>query len=801
MESKNESAVNSGNDAFPMREFFSNCLSRWKLFLVSILIVCGTGILYILRQQPVYSRSMEVLIKNNEEGMDIGNAFSSLGLFSSNSDVNNELISLTSPAVVAEVIERLGIDVDYIARGFPHGTTLYGTTLPFRVIFKDADPQRTYGFRIRTSDDGSFELYRFYSIGVDGKNKFDGTVKTRVGAKNVRTPLGTVDIESNPRYESGGKLPETIYVGKTGLQSCIEYYQKRLHGDFVDKDADVIELRIKDVSTQRAVDILNTMVEVYNENWVEDKNRLAVATSRFIDERLKIIEQELGVVDDDISRFKSKTMVPDLREAAKLTMAQSADISEKTLELSNKIAMSSYLRDYVRNPANEDKVLPMNTGIGSAALEKEIADYNEVLLTRNNLVANSSVKNPLVVDYDVKLAGMRESIVKAVEAHTAGLSVSMRNMQGARGENRAQLAGGPSQAKYLLSVERQQKVKESLYIYLLEKREENELTQTFNAYNTRIITPPMGSLKPVAPKKFMILGICFLLALLVPAVWIYIVMAADTKVRRRKDIEGLSAPFAGEIPFAGKRSRIAFIKKIFGASAKKRKHGELEKVEKVVSAGNRDMVSESFRIVRGNIDFMMRGSDGANAIMLTSLNAGSGKSFVAYNLAASFALKGKRVLVIDGDLRHGSLSQFVGMPSRGISNYLTGTSGDWRDLIVPVPEQENMYILPIGHRPPNPSELLDGGRVSTLLEEAKREYDYVFIDCPPVDVVVDTQIIGRYVDRTVFVVRAGLLDKSAVADIDAIYRNTRFPQMCVILNGSENTDSRYGSYGYYGRQD
>ncbi len=787
----------SDNVGFSMRDFLSKCASNWKLFLLSIVFICGIGTLYILRQQPVYRRSMEVLIKDDDAGGDIGNAFSSLGLFSSNSNVNNELISITSPAVMSEVIIRLGIDVNYVAWGLPHGTTLYGTTLPLKVRFPELDPQQTAGFRIRTSGKDRLELYGFYLITDDGKRKLDGVVKTQIGAKNIQTPLGKIDIENNPAYKGTGDLPEKIYVGKTGLQYSIEQYEGRLNGDLVDNDADVIELTIKDVSPQRAVDILNTIIAVYNENWVADKNRLAIATSEFIDGRLKIIEQELGMVDSDISEFKSRTMVPDLSEAAKLSMVQGAELSEKMLELSNQAAMSRYLRDYVSDPANSDKVIPMNTGIGSMPLETEIAAYNNVLLARNSLVANSSEKNPLVKDYDARLAGMRESIVRSVDANTEGLAASMRNMQGAKGENRAQLAQGPVQAKQLLSVERQQKVKESLYIFLLKKREENELTQTFNAYNTRIITPPTGSLRPVAPKKAMILIVCFLVALIIPGVWTYFVMMFDTKVRNRKDMERLAVPFAGEIPYAGRRGRFAALRKLLHIQAKKRKD-DLETVQRVVAPGSRDAISESFRIVRGNIDFMMRGNEKRNVIMLTSMNEGSGKSFISYNLSVSFAMKGKRVLLIDGDLRHASVSQFVGMPSKGLCTYLTGASDDWKHLIVPVADQENFWILPVGHRPPNPSELLDNGRLGSLLEQAKDDYDYIFVDCPPVDVVVDTQIIERYADRTVMVVRAGLLDKKALADIETLYRESRFKQMSIILNGGDLSGSRYHSYGYYG---
>ncbi|MDE6717591.1 MAG: CpsD/CapB family tyrosine-protein kinase, partial [Muribaculaceae bacterium] len=237
-----------------------------------------------------------------------------------------------------------------------------------------------------------------------------------------------------------------------------------------------------------------------------------------------------------------------------------------------------------------------------------------------------------------------------------------------------------------------------------------------------------------------------------------------------------------------------------GKAGKIRKGGkELENVVLAVREGSRDAVSESFRIIRSNLDQMTRNQH-TNIIMMTSFNAGSGKSFIVFNLAASFALKGKRVLIVDGDLRHGSVSQFVGMPSKGLTNYLNGSTTDWRSLPVEVSEIPGVYVLPIGHRPPNPAELLENGNIKMLLEEYRSEFDYIFIDCPPVDIVADTQIIEKFVDRTLFVVRAGLLDKRAVVEIDEIYKTQRFKNMSLILNATDATGGYgYGGYGYYGR--
>lgn len=799
--------VSEEEEVFSLKDFLTQCLAKWRWFAASVVVCCCIGALYILCQQPVYQRSMAVLIQDQNGGggvADIANAFSSMGLVSTKTNVNNELISLTSPAVMYEVIQRLGLDVNYAVPGKFHKTTLYGTTLPLTVKFEDLEEQQGAGFTIEMGENGAVTLKDFSIVTPDGKEEIDKEVKAKVGFEPVQTPVGKVIISPNGQYiPAKGKkaAPITeIEVSRTGMQKSVEIYSDAVKGDLADKDADVIDLTMKDVSAQRAVDVLNAIVEVYNENWVHDKNKIAVATSSFIDERLRLIESELGNVDDEISDFKAENKVPNLQESIKNEVKQSMEMSNKMLEVRNQMSMSIYLRDYLKNPEHAKSVIPVNTGIGSPALETQISAYNNLLLNRNTLAASSSDSNPLVLDYDGQIKGLRESIVNAINAQIVALNQTLRNMEGAKSSSESKLAEGPSQAKYLLSIERQQKVKESLYLYLLQKREENELTQTFTAYNTRIITPPTGSLRPVAPKKMMILAACFLLGLLLPGVVLYVVAATDTRVRNRKDLEKMSAPFAGEIPYVGKKTLKDFWHRIFPS----RKQGrELEQVLVAVKEGSRDVVSESFRIVRGNLDFMTHGQTGCQIVMLTSFNAGSGKSFISFNLASSFALKGKKVLVVDCDLRHGSVSQFVDMPGKGLSSYLTGNTDNWKSLVVPVPDHKDMYVMPIGHRPPNPAELLDNGRIGEFLNEAREDYDYILLDCPPTDVVVDTQIVSKYVDRTIFVVRAGLLERSAIMDIDAIYKNKRFNQMCIVLNGTDTAGHHgkrggYGYYGYYG---
>lgn len=781
-------------ELFSLKKFFESCKSRWLWFVVSLAVCLTIAFLYAYTRQPVYERSEEILIKDQDGGgsiADISSAFSSLGLVSSNTNVYNELISLTSPAVMGEVVERLHLDMNYTTREGLHPQTLYGTTLPVVVSMPGLDKQQSAGFTMLIMPDGSRSLSNFYLMTADGKQKFDKEVRVASNVKSVATPLGSVMLENNPFY-AGGKIEEPlkIKVGRVGLQYTIESYSHKLKGDLVDQDADVIELSIKDVSPQRAVDVLNTVVDVYNENWIEDKNKLAKATSAFIDERLQLIQQELGVVDTDITDYKTKTMIPSLEASVIQMMEESSELTAESLKISNQLAMASYLKQYLNDPAHKFDVIPVNVGIGSEALAKLIDQYNTILFQRNNLVASSSVNNPLVKDYDNQLSGMRDGIEKTLRADMSSMEAVLRNTGSVQGKNQSKIRENPSQQKYLRNVERQQKVKEELYLYLLQKREENELGQTFTAYNTRIITPPTGGLDPVSPKKMLIMFVAFVLGLAIPGVFIYIMESNDTKIRGRKDLETLPLPFAGEIPRVGKKKRL---KVDTGGKKKKKDTAPLA----VVQEGKRDVVNEAFRVVRSNIDFMKgKGSD-TQVWMVTSFNPGSGKSFVSYNLGLSFAIKGKKVLLIDGDLRHGSTSMYVGSPSKGLSTYLRELTDDWGSLVKHSADNANLDILPAGSLPPNPAELLDNGRLPELLAEAKKQYDYIFIDCPPVNIVVDTQVIDTMIDRTLFVVRAGLLERSALDELTMFYNEKRYKHMSVILNGTDTTHSGYHVYGNY----
>lgn len=797
--------ANSGNvrqqqaDYLRLQDLLALCIGKWKWFVLSLIVFIGLAVAYLLITPPVYTRSTSLLIKEDgKKGASSFtsemNAFAEMGLFSANTNVNNELISIQSPDVILEVIRRLNLDVTYKTEGQFHKETLYGRTLPIKVEFKDLAYNDFSEFKLNISK-GNLFLSEFVLNDEDVGN--DTLIIAKTG-KEIVTPIGKLTISKSPYFKETAFENMDIYVSRTGLLATISACKDKMTAALNDEKATIIDIAYKDVSIQRAEEFLSTLISVYNENWVKDKNQIAVSTSQFINERLQVIESELGNVDSDISSYKSANLIPDIEAASQMYMNTANQANIQATDLNNQLYMARYIREHVNNKNSKDQLLPANSGINSPVIEQQINDYNEKMLQRNSLVANSSAENPLAQDMDKNLAEMRTAIVKSIDNQVKTLNTQIRGLRGIEGASTSRLASNPKQAKHLLSVERQQKVKEALYLFLLQKREENELSQAFTAYNTRVVTSPTGEMKPTSPDRKRILLAAILLGLLLPVIIIYIRENMNTKVRGRKDIEKLTIPFVGEIPLHYKpKSKWPWQRWI--DKVKKKKEKDTETYEIVVKPKSRNVINEAFRVVRTNMEFMS-GADHTNkVIMLTSVNPGSGKTFLTMNIATSFSIKNKKVICVDLDMRRASLSEYVSQPKPGVADYLNGKVSDWRETKVAVEGYEHLEVIPVGTVPPNPAELLFSPRLQQMLDDLRNEYDLIFIDCPPVEIVADASVIAKFADMTVFVIRAGLMEREMLPVVEGYYNDKKFHNMSMLLNGTTAAGSRYGyhRYGYH----
>lgn len=773
------------DDFVSIQDLLYLCLSKWYWFAISLAITLIIAVLYIKMTPPTYVRTASILIKEDTKGGSLSgdvSGLSDIGLFQTNTNVNNEILSLKSPAIMLDVVKRLHLDINYTIPGSFHDKVIYGTNLPITVTFIDLPDNETAQCSVSLLTDNLIEIYDFQLNGeiCENTKKIKGNLQD-----TLSTPVGKLVITPTKYYK--GKTDIPIEVSKSNTLSTVSRYAQHLTISLSEEKSSVVDLSFSDVSTQRAEDVLNTLISVYNENWVKDKNQIAISTSMFINDRLAVIEQELGNVDEDISSFKSKNLLPNVEAASNMYMQQSSEATSQLQVLNNQLYMARYIHNYMTSNNGKNQLLPANSGIESPSIENQISEYNTTQLQRNNLVANSSEQNPLVIDLDQSLQSMHKAIITSIDNLIITLNAQIKSMQQEEQQTTSRIAANPTQAKYLLSVERQQKVKEALYLFLLQKREENELSQAFTAYNTRIITPPYGKMIPTAPVKKNILMVAIALGLLIPVVIIFIMENMNTRVRGRKDIENLTLPFVGEIPLSyRKKKRLPFHKP------------QPESYSIVVKEKNRNVINEAFRVVRTNLEFMQGKNEYSPIIMVTSMNPGSGKTFITMNLVTSLAIKGKKVLAIDLDLRKASLSSYIQSPGKGVTNYLIGQVNTYNEVIVKGETHPNLDILPVGTIPPNPTELLFENHLEQMLSELKNQYDYIFIDCPPVEIVADTSIINKYVDQTLFVIRAELLERAMLPEIEKFYQTHKYKNMVLLLNGTTDAYTRYGyhRYGY-----
>ena len=792
---------NQTEDFIRLQDLLYLCLAQWRWFILSLVVTCGIATFYNLTTPNVYQRTASLMIKDESKaqgiGSDVASMFSDMGMGNMKSNVNNELIAIQSPAVLLETGKRLKLDVDYAIDGRFHKEALYGADLPVTVDFVGFTDEQSGSFKLQLKGDGSYVISKLKGVTRDNLPVDDSDEITGRIGQIIRTPLGKIKVDKAPAFTQfvSGEDEPVLYVSRCNVYAMTDRIKGSLSASLSDVKSTVIDLTYKDVLSKRAEDVINTIITVYRKNWLEDKNQMTISTSHFITERLGVIERELGDVDKNISAFKSSNLLPDVEAAAQQYMQKSTEVDKQIMDLNSRLAIAQYIRNYLTGKVGKNQLLPSNTGIESPGIEQQITEYNKNQLERNNIVANSSEQNPLVADYDQSLASMRKSIAASLDNFVVTLKTQLGTLQANEAATTSQIASNPNQAKYLQTVGRQQKVKEALYLFLLQKREENELSKAFTAYNTRIITPPTGDNTPVEPVRRKILLIALVLGFLIPVVVIYIREKANTTVRGRKDLKKVTVPFLGEIPFSISRKnrptleqRIKFWKK----------PKEVRMV--VVKAGKRDIVNEAFRVLRTNFEFTIGTHPEQNVIVFTSFNPGSGKSHIAANMAMSLAIKKKKVLLIDGDLRHGSTSMLINSPGEGLSDYLNGRIADIHDILYKGEENglvKHFDVIPIGTIPPNPTELLFTPLLEKMIKTMREEYDYVFIDCPPIEVVADTPIYEQFADRTIFVVRAGLMERSMLPEVDALYKAKKFKNMTLILNGTKARGGRYGShYGY-----
>lgn len=766
MQTNNSS--NKNDQGLNIVDLFMYLASQWKWFLLSILICGGIAWYNYARAPLVYFRSATVIIK------DPSNKASTSGLdrfdnFINKVNVANEILQFRSKKLMREVVQRVHADVSYQIKDGLRSNELYNES-PVLVSLPDALPEQSFSFTMTLKDAKTVTLSDF--SGIEAKPSYEVALNDTVA---IIEGMNVVVTATNYLRDSWLNTP--IRVQKLPVESMVNYYKNALGIQQEEEEASILTLALKDSSPARAEDVLNTLITVYNEEAIKEKNQVAVNTANFINERLIIIERELGNVESNLESFKQRNQIVDIASSAGMYMTESQKYNADAMELETQLRLANFIKDYLTDPSKETDLIPSNTGISDMNIENQISLYNAAKLKRDHLIDDSSVNNPVVQELNNSLRAMKQSIIRAVDNMIVSLNVKRNDAQNREMRAQDRVTAIPTKERQMLSIERQQKIKEALYLFLLNKREENALSQAMADNNARVIDGAEGSNAPISPNRNRILLLGLLVGIALPGAVCLAILFMDTRVHGRKDIEGVtSVPYLGEIPLD-----------------KEAMKDHRKKVMAVKEQGD-DIVSEAFRILRTNMAFLSKKDKPAQVITFTSFNIGAGKTFIARNLSMSLAYMKKRVVMVDLDIRKGTLSRHFGHYHVGVTDYLSDNTVKVDDIIQ---HQEGFDLIPAGILAPNPAELLMDNRLDELMSELRTRYDYIIADNVPVGLIADATIANRIADLTIFVVRAGKLDRRQLPDIEKLYQEKKLKNMALVLNGANPERHGYGySYGY-----
>ena len=787
----NDSIIHSDNvneiQAFSFQDMVEMVLKKWYWFVISVALFLGIGVLYIMKSSPVYQRNATIMVKDSRKGSGANEmaAFSEIAGLSTRRNVDNELFVLQARRLMVEVVERLGLTTSYSTRSGLRTVDLYRRS-PIEVTFVNDSGTENCAFKVDLFEDKvfihDFARQRPSDAPEEDTDDFEVTAPYDTA---IMTPSGEIVI-TRSLYMDEKYIGKTIAVTKNTKEIVATRYRTAMKSSVANKMSSIINISLNDIVAKRAEDVINTLIDVYNEDAVNDKQQVAEATADFIDVRLAIISKELGAVDSDIKTFKTRNSMVDIQAETETNLTVSTKLRSDVLSVESQLEMSKFIKEYLNDPQKEFSLVPA-TGFGNSAnatsLAKHIADYNDLLLRREKLMQNGSVNNPVIQQLNSNRVAMKNAILASLDSNIAQLDIQLKNLRREKGKTDARISSVPLQEQEYLTIARQQRIKEELYLYLLNKREENAISLAITENTARIIDSAFGPNRPIAPRKSFVMLVMLILGCAVPFAILYMREILDTTVRSRQDIEKYTkVPYLGDIPvFSGKKSARGV----------------------AVRENGRDNISEAFRILRTNMGFMNTSGD-QKVFLITSSNEHAGKTFVSTNLAMTYAFSGNKVLLIDLDLRRRTLSKHLGQRNNpiGISKYMSDHSVKVTDIISKSDLHENFDCIYAGLQPPNPAEQLLSNRLDELIAECRELYDYIIIDSVPALVIADALIASRIADLSIYVVREGLLDRRQLPDIDNLYRYNKLRNMCIILNGASERNHRYGySYTYTSTDD
>lgn len=751
-------------------------LIHWPWFAACIAVCLGGAWLYLRYTSPVYNVSASVIIKDNEKSSKAGSGMADLedlGFYSSISNFDNEVEILHSRTLIKKVVEELDLYINYRAPGRFHDVELYKTS-PVKVWITPEEAQKMPGTATLEISllSGDKLNVKVVTGGEEYARQFDKLPAL------LTTPSGTFSFVRTDSAAIQGE--RKILATVSSPRAVASDYGGRLTIEPTSKTTTIAQVSLQSTNKQRGADFINKLVEIYNRDANDDKNEVATKTAEFIDERIKIINGELGTTERELETFKRDAGLTDLKSDAQLALSENSEYEKKRAENSTQLRLVQFLANYANNPDHAYEVLPVNVGLSDTGLTELINRYNEMLLERKRLLRTSSENNPVVVNLDASIRAMRSNVQTTISSVQRGLSITKADLERQAGKYAGRITSAPGQERQLVSISRQQEIKAGLYLMLLQKREENAITLASTANNARIVDEALADAIPVSPKGKMIYLVAFILGIAVPVAVIYVIELFKYKIEGRADVEKItSVPIIGDIPL----------------SEATPKEGAI-----VVHENQNDLMAETFRNIRTNVLYMMQSNQ--KVILVTSTTTGEGKTFVSSNLAVSLALLGKRVVIVGLDIRKPGLNKAFRMSHKegGISQFLADPEHtDLMALVQVSGINANLHILPGGPIPPNPTELVARESLSQAIGILKEHFDYIVLDTAPIGMVTDTQLIARTADASIYVCRADYTHKADYTLINDLSEQKKLPNLCTVINGLDMQKKKYGYYYGYGK--
>jgi tyrosine-protein kinase Etk/Wzc len=763
------------NREFQLRNFIDHYLVHWKWFLIGAFISLTIAYIYLRYTTPQFKATATILVKDEKKGGMLSelSAFADMGIESGlKNNVDNEIEILKSRTLVENTVKRLNLNISMFIKGNIINTEMYDKK-PIKVYFipKDSPFYKTATtLKFLEISPYTFQLENLLQA-ENSKNNFINKSEFRYG-EVITTPNWNLIITKNPSKLFKVNNRE-ITINVSPMDDVVDGFRNRLNVNPLSKTSSVVELSLVDPVYEKAEVFLNNLIEIYNQDAITDKNQISENTSKFIANRLSLITRELDGVEQDVESFKKSNNLTDIDSEAKLFIEGANEYDKKGVTTETQLNVVNSMLDFTKKSSNSD-LLPTNIISGEEDASGLINMYNELVLDRNRILKSATIANPTVIKMDQQIASLKTTLITNLERLKSNLNIQKRDLDSHKGIMDNKIEKIPVQERQFKVIARQQKIKEELYLYLLQKREETAISLSATEPNARVIDAAKASHIPVAPKKKIMYLVAFIIGILIPFGTIYLKDLLDTKIKSRLDLEGKTTiPYLGDIPTSNSNTQI-------------------------IKSESRTSSAEALRIIRTNMEFMLSKvpENQAKTIFLTSTFSKEGKTFVSVNLAATFALSGKKVLLIGMDIRNPKLDDYVTLPDQGLTNYLSHKDTAIEDLIIKQKGYEDFHILPAGIIPPNPAELLLSKKVDSLFKTIKAQYDYIIVDTAPVSLVTDTLLIAKHADCFIYVVRANFLEKRMLHIANDLYQEKKLPNMCLLLNDTDSTKGYGYGYGY-----